>query len=129
MRAALKSAGISAEQVGYINAHGTGTMLNDVSETKAVKSVFEGRARKVAISSTKSHLGHLLGASGGVELIVSALALHHGVIPPTINLENPDKECDLDYTPLVAREAKIDCAMSNSFGFGGHNASLIVRKM
>ena len=129
MRAALKSAGLGTEQIDYINAHGTGTTLNDVSETKAIKSVFEGGARDVAISSTKSHLGHLLGASGGVELIVSTLAVHHGVIPPTINLENPDDECDLDYTPLVAREAKLACAMSNSFGFGGHNASLIVRKM
>ena len=129
MNAALKSAGMAPEQIDYINAHGTGTILNDLSETKAVKSVFNSEAKKVPISSSKSHLGHLLGASGGVELIATVLAMQSEVIPPTINLENPDPQCDLDYVPLEARPGKVECAMSNSFGFGGHNASLIVRKM
>jgi len=129
LSAALNDAAINYDQVDYINAHGTGTQLNDVSETNAIKSVFKDHARKLAISSTKSHLGHLLGASGGVELVVTALALRNNVIPQTINLDNPDKKCDLDYTPLQPREAKLDYAMSNSFGFGGHNASLIIKKI
>ena len=129
MSLALADAGIRPDELGYINAHGTSTRLNDISETRAIKAVFKTAAKKVSISSTKSHLGHLLGASGGPELIATALALVHGVIPPTINLENPDEECDLDYTPLTARERKIDYAMSNSFGFGGHNACLVVGKV
>jgi len=129
MKIALEDANLDADRIDYINAHGTGTQLNDVSETNALKEVFGDHARKVAISSTKSHLGHLLGASGGVELVVSALALKNSVIPPTINLENPDQKCDLDYTPLQARQASLKYAMSNSFGFGGHNASLVIGKM
>ena len=129
MKAALADAQIDCTQIDYINAHGTGTQLNDLSETNAVKSLFGPHARKVAISSTKSHLGHLLGASGGVELIVSALAIRDSIIPPTINLDNPDPQCDLDYTPKVPREKKIKYVMSNSFGFGGHNASLIIGKI
>jgi 3-oxoacyl-[acyl-carrier-protein] synthase II len=129
MRLAVEDAGITPEKVDYINAHGTSTQLNDISETKAIKAVFGSAAKQVSISSTKSHLGHLLGASGGPELIASVLAIVNGVIPPTINLENPDPECDLDYTPLTARERKVDYAMSNSFGFGGHNACLVVGKV
>jgi len=129
MRQAIKTAGINNEKIDYINAHGTGTELNDISETAAIKNLFGTRAKKVPISSTKSHLGHLLGASGGVELVITALAMQHSVIPPTINLENPDPQCDLDYTPLEAREAKINYAMSNSFGFGGHNAVLVIGKV
>lgn len=129
MNAALKSAGVQSGQIDYVNAHGTGTPLNDSSETAAMKTVFNSHAKKVAISSTKSHLGHLLGASGGVELIVSSLAIHHSTIPQTINLENPDEQCDLDYTPLEPREAQINYAMSNSFGFGGHNATVVIGKV
>ncbi|MFC1783697.1 beta-ketoacyl-[acyl-carrier-protein] synthase II, partial [Planctomycetota bacterium] len=103
--------------------------LNDISETNAIKAVFNNHAKKVAISSTKSHLGHMLGASGAVELIVTTQALNHSTIPPTINLEHPDEQCDLDYTPLEAREHEIKYAMSNSFGFGGHNASLVIGKI
>lgn len=129
MTAALRAAGIDPENIDYVNAHGTGTRLNDLSETNAMKTVFNSCASKLAISSTKSHLGHLLGASGGVELIVATLALEAGVAPPTINLETPDKECDLDYIPLQPREIPIKYAMSNSFGFGGHNASLVINKV
>ncbi len=123
---ALEDSGIDPSEVGYINAHGTSTPLGDVAETAAIKRVFGESARTVSISSTKSQLGHLLGASGGVELIVAILALRDGLIPPTINYETPDPECDLDYTPNKARERKLSVAMSNSFGFGGHNASLVV---
>lgn len=126
MRAALDNAGINVGDIDYINAHGTSTKMNDLSENNAVKKVFGEYAKKLAMSSTKSHLGHLLGASGGVELVISALVVQRGVMPPTINLENPDPQCDLDYVPLVARQAEVKYAMSNSFGFGGHNASLIV---
>ncbi len=129
MKTALADAQIDCTQIDYINAHGTGTQLNDLSETNAVKALFGPHAMKVAISSTKSHLGHLLGASGGVELIVSALAIRDSIIPPTINLDNPDPQCDLDYTPKVPREKQIKYVMSNSFGFGGHNASLIIGKI
>lgn len=126
MKQALDNAGLNPDQIGYINAHGTSTPLGDQAETAAIKSVFGEYAKKVSISSTKSHLGHLLGASGGVELIFCLLALRDAVIPPTINYETPDPLCDLDYTPNQARERKCDAAMSNSFGFGGHNGSLIV---
>lgn len=126
MLMALRDGGVSIEDVGYINAHGTSTPLGDKAETRAVKSVFGEHAHRVSISSTKSQLGHTLGASGGIELVVSTLALCRGVIPPTINLQTPDPDCDLDYTPNEPRERRIRCAMSNSFGFGGHNASLII---
>jgi nodulation protein E len=129
MRKALINAGLNPEDIDYINAHGTSTPLGDQAETAAVKSVFGDHARKVAISSTKSQLGHLLGASGGVELVITVLAVQRGVIPPTINYQTPDPACDLDYTPNEARPRNIRCAMSNSFGFGGHNASLIVGRL
>ncbi len=129
MSQAIKDAGISPHQIDYINAHGTSTPLGDAAETIAIKSVFKDHARKVSISSTKSQLGHLLGASGGVELILTLLAIRDGLIPPTINLDNPDPACDLDYTPNQARQRTISVAMSNSFGFGGHNGSLIVGKL
>ena len=128
MQNALKDAGISTDQIDYINAHGTSTPLGDLAETRAIKTVFADRAKKVSISSTKSQLGHSLGASGGVEAIISSLAVHRNMIPPTINLDNPDPECDLDYTPHKAKEKKIQYSMSNSFGFGGHNATLIFKK-
>jgi 3-oxoacyl-[acyl-carrier-protein] synthase II len=114
------------DAVDYINAHGTSTGLGDLAETKAMKTVFGPHAKRLQISSTKSQLGHLLGASGGVELIIGSLAIHTNVLPPTINLDHQDPECDLDYIPKVAREAHVDRVMSNSFGFGGHNASLLI---
>jgi 3-oxoacyl-[acyl-carrier-protein] synthase II len=126
MKEALRDADLAPESIDYINAHGTSTGLGDLAETKAMKAVFGPHARKLQISSTKSQLGHLLGASGGVELIASTLAIHHGVLPPTINLDNPDEGCDLDYIPNTARTARTDHVMSNSFGFGGHNASLVI---
>ncbi|MDR1957802.1 MAG: beta-ketoacyl-ACP synthase II [Planctomycetaceae bacterium] len=126
MQNAICNAGLNLEQIGYINAHGTSTTLGDIAETNAVKQLFGDLAYKIPISSTKSQIGHLLGGSGGVELIFSLYAIRNGVIPPTINLETPDPLCDLDYTPLQAREAKFDYAVSNSFGFGGHNASLVI---
>lgn len=126
MSYALGDAKLNADQIGYINAHGTSTPLGDAAETKAIHRVFESSAEKVAISSTKSQLGHLLGASGGVELILTVLAMNHRVIPPTINYDTPDPRCDLDYTPNQPRERAFEYGMSNSFGFGGHNASLII---
>jgi 3-oxoacyl-[acyl-carrier-protein] synthase II len=129
MQNALDHGGVNADEIDYINAHGTSTPLGDRAETKAVKNVFGEQARKLSISSTKSQLGHLLGASGGVELIVTVKAIQRGVIPPTINLDSPDPECDLDYTPNQARERRIHAAMSNSFGFGGHNASVVVGRL
>jgi 3-oxoacyl-[acyl-carrier-protein] synthase II len=129
MNAALRDAGVSPDAVNYINAHGTSTPLGDIAETKAVKVSFGDHARKVSISSTKSQLGHLLGASGGVECVATALAVTRNIIPPTINLDHPDAECDLDYTPHRARDLRVDYAMSNSFGFGGHNASLLLKKV
>jgi 3-oxoacyl-[acyl-carrier-protein] synthase II len=128
MRMALADAKLNPSDIDYINAHGTSTPLGDIAETKAMKAVFGPSAYKVAISSTKSSIGHLLGASGGVEIVASILALRDQVAPPTINLETPDPECDLDYVPNKPRPMKIECAMSNSFGFGGHNASLVIRK-
>jgi 3-oxoacyl-[acyl-carrier-protein] synthase II len=129
MSEALADAGLDPTQIDYINAHGTSTPLGDHAETEAMKTVFHEHARNVSISSTKSQLGHLLGASGGVELVFCMLALRDGVIPPTINYQTPDPLCDLDYTPNQARERKIAVAMSNSFGFGGHNGSLIVGQL
>ena len=126
MKRCLDDARLSADAVDYINAHGTSTMLGDLAETRAMKQVFGPHARRLQISSTKSQLGHTLGASGGVELIASALAIHKDVLPPTINLEHPGDGCDLDYIPNVAREARVNYIMSNSFGFGGHNASLLI---
>jgi 3-oxoacyl-[acyl-carrier-protein] synthase II len=129
MSRALEDAGLAPDAVQYVNAHGTSTPLGDKAETAAVKRVFGPHAQRLAISSTKSQLGHTLGASGGIELVVCALTIQRGLIAPTINLENPDPDCDLDYTPRVAREARVDVAMSNSFGFGGHNASLILARL
>ena len=127
---AMRDAGIDADQVGYINAHGTSTPAGDLAETNAVKQALgDAAARKVMVSSTKSMTGHLLGAAGGVEAVYSAMALFDGVIPPTINLENPSEGCDLDYVPNTAREAKVDVAMSNSFGFGGTNGTLVFRRV
>jgi 3-oxoacyl-[acyl-carrier-protein] synthase II len=125
---ALQDARLNTVEVDYINAHGTSTPLGDKAETAAIKSVFNGHSRSVAVSSTKSQLGHLLGASGGVEFVVSVLALQHGVMPPTINLDNPDPDCDLDYVPHEARNKGLKYVMSNSFGFGGHNACLVLAK-
>jgi 3-oxoacyl-[acyl-carrier-protein] synthase II len=129
MANALRNAGLNREQVDYINAHGTSTPLGDVAETVAVKNCFGDHARKLAISSTKSMTGHLLGAAGGVEAVFSALAVKDQVAPPTINLTQPDPECDLDYVPNTARKMKIDVAVSNSFGFGGTNGSLVFRRV
>ncbi len=131
MELALKDAGIKPQKVNYINAHGTGTELNDITESTAIKTVFGDYAYKLLISSTKSSLGHLLGASGAVELIICVKVINESVIPPTINLDNLDERCDLkmDYVPLQARQAKVNIAMSNSFGFGGHNACLVVGKV
>ncbi len=129
MEFALRDAGVNVDQVHYINAHGTSTSLGDVAEVRAIKRTFGSTAKKVAISSTKSHIGHLLGASGGVEAVVTALATARNLIPPTINLDEPDEECDLDFVPHTARQVQVTYAMSNSFGFGGHNASLLFKKI
>jgi 3-oxoacyl-[acyl-carrier-protein] synthase II len=128
MAAAIRDAGLNPENIDYINAHGTSTPLNDKCETRAIKSVFGAHAGSLAISSTKSMTGHMLGAAGGIEAAFTALTIHHGVIPPTINLQNPDPSCDLDYVPNVARSQKINVAMSNSFGFGGTNGVIILRR-
>lgn len=129
MRVALKDAGINPEQVDYVNAHGTSTPLGDLAETLSMKQALGDHAYKIMVSSTKSMTGHLLGAAGGVEAIFSVLALHHGVIPPTINLENPGEGCDLDYVPNIARQKNINVAVSNGFGFGGTNATVVFRKL
>ncbi len=128
MKRAIKSANLSNEQVDYINAHGTSTPPGDKSETIAIKKTFGDYAYKVAISSTKSMTGHLLGAAGGVEAVICGLTINKGMIPPTINLETPDPDCDLDYVPNKPRKAEVHIAMSNSFGFGGHNATIILKK-
>jgi 3-oxoacyl-[acyl-carrier-protein] synthase II len=128
MLAALEDAKITPDQIGYINAHGTSTKLNDKIETIAIKRVLAGHSAKVMVSSTKSMTGHLLGAAGGVEFLACCLAIKDDVVPPTINYDHPDPECDLDYVPNTARKTKVDVCMSNSLGFGGHNATLVVRK-
>ena len=129
MRFALRDAGISPSDVVHINAHGTSTVLNDVMETLAIKRALGDHASRVAISSTKSMIGHLLGASAGAELVQTVLTIERGVIPPTINHDNPDPECDLDYVPNVAREQDVPVALCNSFGFGGHNATIVVARL
>ena len=128
MQIALDDAKVNPDQIGYVNAHGTSTPLGDKAETVAVKTVFGAAASKLSISSTKSQLGHSLGASGGIELVLCVKAIEHGLIPPTINLETPDPDCDLDYTPNKSKERTVEYAMSNSFGFGGHNASVVIKK-
>lgn len=128
MSKAMADAGIQPEEVNYINAHGTSTLPNDRIETAAIKRVFGGHAKSVAVSSTKSMTGHLLGAAGGIEAIISVLTIKNGIIPPTINYKTPDPECDLDYVPNTARKASVNCVLSNSLGFGGHNACLAFRK-
>lgn len=128
MKMALKSAGMAPQEISYINAHGTSTPQGDVCETQAIKTVFGDHARKLVVSSTKGALGHMLGAAGAVETIICAKAIQEGIVPPTINLENPDPACDLDYAPHQARRMAVNAVMNNSFGFGGHNATLLAKK-
>jgi 3-oxoacyl-[acyl-carrier-protein] synthase II len=128
MTAAVRDAGLRPDDVGYVNAHGTSTPYNDKTETLAIKQTFGAHAPRLAVSSTKSMIGHLLGAAGGVEAVVTVLALHHGILPPTVNYDTPDPECDLDYVPNVARKAQVEVAISNGFGFGGTNATLAFRR-
>jgi 3-oxoacyl-[acyl-carrier-protein] synthase II len=128
MKMALRNGGLKLEEVNYINAHGTSTPQGDVCETQAIKTVFGQHAKKIAVSSTKGATGHMLGAAGSVEMAVCSLALHHGIAPPTINYQVPDPECDLDYVPNTAREMNITAVINNSFGFGGHNASIAAKK-
>jgi 3-oxoacyl-[acyl-carrier-protein] synthase II len=129
MVAALRSAGVNADQVNYLNAHGTSTPLGDVNETNAIKAALGDAARRIVVNSTKSMTGHLLGGAGGVESVVTALAVHHQVSPPTINIFNQDPECDLDYCANTAREMRIDVALKNSFGFGGTNGTLVFKRI
>ncbi len=128
MKIALKQAGIAPNEVQYINAHGTSTNAGDIAETMAIKSVFGEHAYHLAVSSSKSQLGHLIGAAGAIEAVITVQAMLNQVLPPTINLQTPDPECDLDYVANAARPGRIDVAVSNSFGFGGHNASLAFRR-
>jgi len=128
MKMALRAGGLHTTDVSYINAHGTATPLGDIAETQAIKTVFGSHARQLAISSTKGATGHMLGAAGAVEMTVCALAIKHGVVPPTINLQNPDPECDLDYVPNTAREMPVNAVVNNSFGFGGHNATIAAKR-
>jgi len=128
MRMALRSAGLNPEDISYINAHGTSTPQGDIAETQAIKAVFGSYAKKVAVSSTKGATGHMLGAAGAVEMALCAKAIECNIVPPTINLDNPDPECDLDYVPNTAREMEVTAVVNNSFGFGGHNASIIAKK-
>jgi 3-oxoacyl-[acyl-carrier-protein] synthase II len=128
MRNALRDAGLNAEQIDYINAHGTSTPAGDIGETQAMKSALGAHAYKLAVSSTKSMTGHMLGAAGGIEAVFTALSIKHQIAPPTVNLENQDPECDLDYVPNTARDMKIEYALSNSFGFGGTNGTLVFRR-
>ncbi|MFC1884727.1 beta-ketoacyl-[acyl-carrier-protein] synthase family protein, partial [Thermodesulfobacteriota bacterium] len=127
MKMALDIAGLKPEEIDYINAHGTSTKLNDMAEIKAIKAVFGNHANNLAVSSTKSMTGHLLGGAGGIEAVFTALTIKNGILPPTINYETPDPECDLDFVPNKARKAKVKTALSNSFGFGGTNASLLLK--
>jgi 3-oxoacyl-[acyl-carrier-protein] synthase II len=127
IRLALESARLNPEQVGYINAHGTATQLNDLSETRAIKAAFGNFAYNIPVSSTKSMTGHLMGATGAVEAVICTQVVREGILPPTINYETPDPECDLDYVPNHAREQHVEVAVSNAFGFGGHNAVLVVK--
>ncbi len=129
MVAAIRDAGIDAADIDYLNAHGTSTPAGDIGETVGIKRAFGDAAQALAVSSTKSTTGHLLGAAGVVEAIFCAMAIRHGVIPPTINLDNQDPECDLDYVPNEARETRVTTAISNSFGFGGTNGSLVLRAL
>jgi 3-oxoacyl-[acyl-carrier-protein] synthase II len=129
MKNAMADAGLSADQIDYVNAHGTSTPAGDAGETLAIKTAFGSSAQDIAVSSTKSMIGHLLGAAGGVEAIFSILAIRDQVAPPTINLDNPDPECDLDYVPHTARQMPIEVTMSNSFGFGGTNGTVIFKKL
>jgi len=128
MKRALDNARLRPDQISYINAHGTSTPLNDKFETAAIKTVFGDHARKLAISSTKSMTGHLLGAAGAVEMIACAMALTQNIVPPTINYETPDPDCDLDYVPNKAREVKVEAIVNNALGFGGHNCTLVAKK-
>ena len=125
MKNTLDDAALNPDEINYINAHGTSTPLGDIAETRAIKKIFGAAAAQIPVSSTKSMTGHLLGAAGGIEAVFTILAVREQTLPPTINLENPDPECDLDYVPNTARQAKVKAAMTNSFGFGGTNASLI----
>jgi len=128
MQVAIKDAGLQATDIDYVNAHGTSTPLNDLYEVQAIKRLFSDHAKKLLISSTKSMTGHMLGGAGGVEAIFTIKALQEGIIPPTINLDHPDEECDLDFVPNVARHQEIHTALSNSFGFGGVNAVIVLKK-
>ncbi len=128
MRMAIKDSGLQPEDFDYINAHGTSTPLNDSCETKAIKEVFGEHAYRLAVSSTKSMTGHMLGGAGGIEAVFTAMAIFHQIAPPTVNLENPDPECDLDYVPNTARQMRIEHALSNSFGFGGTNAVIAMKR-
>ena len=129
MRAALDRAGVDPNQVDYINAHGTGTPLGDLAETQAIKEVFGDHAYELAVSSTKSMLGHMFGAAGAIEAMACVLAIHEGVLPPTINYEEPDPDCDLDYVPNEAREAHVRVALSNAMGLGGHNGCVLIGRV
>ena len=128
MRIALKKADIAPTDIDYINAHGTSTQLNDAMETRAIKTVFGDYAYKVPVSSTKSMLGHLIGCAGAIEAMICILSVRNDIIPPTINYQHPDPDCDLDYVPNTARKAEVNTTLSNSFGFGGHNSVLVIRK-
>ncbi|MDD5038260.1 MAG: beta-ketoacyl-ACP synthase II [Dehalococcoidales bacterium] len=128
VRLALKRSGLNPEDIDFINAHGTATLLNDRTETNVIKNIFGARAKSIPVSATKSMIGHLLGAAGSIQAVITILAMNHGIVPPTINLTHPDSECDLDYVPDGARQVKIETAISNSFGFGGHNSVLIFKQ-
>jgi len=128
MRMALRNAGLKPEDISYINAHGTSTPQGDIAETEAIKTIFGEHARKLAVSSTKGATGHMLGAAGAVEMIVCAKSIQTDTVPPTINYEFPDPECDLDYVPNTTRQMSVNAVVNNSFGFGGHNASLVAKK-
>jgi 3-oxoacyl-[acyl-carrier-protein] synthase II len=128
MKMALRNAGLAPTDISYINAHGTSTPQGDIAETQAIKSVFGEHARKLAVSSTKGATGHMLGAAGATELTICVKAIQNDIVPPTINIENQDPECDLDYVPHTPRELKVNAIVNNSFGFGGHNSTLIAKK-